>query len=200
MAFDGNVLTLAGLLKIELPDHTIRLTDGGVVWWEGEKYAAEDDQFGTLAGAEAVTEQVNDEAPAGKLMLMPPSGITAADLFQPESQGSPVRFWLAQIDPETGLIVGTPELTFDGQIDSLTLRVGADELAVEIEFTSAAERLFMVREGNVLSPRFHALAWPGEKGFDHATDVQQAVPWGVNGQPRNLVQGLIGALFGGEMF
>lgn len=187
MALTDSVITLAGLCEIELPGRTVRWCDGGFVTWGGDLFKSEDEDFGTIESIDAVTEAISDEAPSGKLTVLPPSVVDAADLFQPDAQGSPMRFWLAEIDPATGGVVGTPENLFSGFLDALTLRIGRDRRAVEIEFMSEAERLFWTREGNVLSPRFHKTVWPGELGLDFATGAQTAVPWGVAGPGRGTI-------------
>lgn len=182
MAFTDTVLLLAGLVEIELPARTVRLCDGGFVDWPARgMFTAEDEDFGTVDTVEPVGEAISDQAPGGRLTLLPPSLTDAATLFLPTAQGSPIRFWFAEVDAATGLLVGTPELVFDGMVDQISLKTERQGRRVEIEFMAAAEKLFMVREGNVLSPRFHKLAWPGELGFDHATGVPGLVPWGVAG-------------------
>jgi hypothetical protein len=193
MALADQVITLAGLCEIVLPARTVRLCDGGFVVWSANTYSSEDSEFGTIESIDAVSESVGDEAPMGKMTMLPPESVDAVDLFQPDAQGSSMRFWLAEIDPATGTVVGTPELLFSGFLDTISLRVGRGKRALEIEFISEAERLFHIKEGNVLSSRFHQLAWPGELGFDHATGVPSLVPWGVPGPGRGTTTWTSGA-------
>jgi hypothetical protein len=181
------VITLAGLCSIGLPDRTVRLCDGAFVAWGVDLFTAQDDDFGTIESIDAVAEAISDEAPSGKMTMLPPSVTEAAALFLPSAQGSPMQFWLAEIDPATGGVVGDPDLLFSGFLDTLTLQVGKDRRAVDIEFMSEAERLFWTKEGNVLSQRFHNLAWPGEGGFQFATSVPALVAWGVPGPGRGTV-------------
>lgn len=178
------IVLLAGLVEIALPARTVRLADGGFVRWGVDTYPGEDPDFGTVGSVASVGEAVADEAPAGRLTLLPPESASAAALFQAEAQGSAIRFWLAEVDRATASVTGSPELLFDGMVDQLTLRLDKGERSVDIDFVAAAERLFHVREGNALNSRFHQLAWPGELGFDHATGMQRAVPWGISGPPR----------------
>ena len=179
MAFTGSVITLAALMQIELPMRTIRMTDGGFVYWDGHKYDCFDEDFGTIAGAEAFEEKTGDEAPGGKLIFYPPSSAAAASLSQPEYQGSRLRFWLAEIDPQTGTVTGTPELTADLALDTVTLKAGKGTRAAEMEFESAAKRLFMVLRGQALNDRFHQSCYPGEKGMANATGMPRSTPWGA---------------------
>ncbi|HVJ69932.1 MAG TPA: hypothetical protein VM531_00235 [Sphingomicrobium sp.] len=188
MSAADKVILLAGLIEIELAGRTVRLCDGGFVNWPARGlFTSQDIELGTIQSLEAVNEAVSDEAPGGRLTLLPPSTVAAADLYQSDAQGNPVRFWLAEVDRDTGLLLADPELLFLGMIDFMTLRVNKGSRMIELEFVAAAERLFFVREGNVLSTRFHQLAWPGEKGFDHATGAQAVVPWGIPGQGRGTV-------------
>lgn len=176
--FTGSIINMVGLMKVTLPSGAIRLCDGGVIWWGADKYTSNDPSYGAIGGLDSVQENISDEAPGSKFTLLPPSVTTAEDLFLTDAQGSAVEMWLGEYDPATGAVTGTPEKVFSGFIDSVNLRIGKEERAVEIDFMSEAERLFMIREGNVLSDRFHQSAWPGELGFEHCTGAQVAVPWG----------------------
>lgn len=201
MPLDSEVLLLAGLVEMELPTRTVRVCDGGFVDWPGRGvFPSEDEDFGTIESVEAVAEAVGDEAPGGRVTFLPPSIAVASAIFQPTAQGKPIRFWLAEVNRSTGLMVGTPEMMFDGLIDMITVRVSRSTRAVDVEFVSEAERLFMIREGNVLSPRFHQEGWPGERGFDHATGAQTAVPWGAPDPGRGTVHaaGAIAGVRGGN--
>lgn len=187
MAFTDPVFTLAGLIEIVLPSRTVRLCDGGFIDWSGNLFTSQDDVFGTIESVSSVNENIGDEAPMGQLTLLPPDIVAAADLFQPDAQGSAMRFWMAEVNPATGLLLGTPELQFSGFLDTLTLRAAKGSRKVEISFIAEAERLFWTKEGNVLTPRFHSTVWPGELGLDFATGVQLAVPWGIAGPGRGTL-------------
>lgn len=198
MALTDTIILLVGLIEIVLPSRTVRLCDGGFINWPAKgMFTAEDADFGTVGSVEPVGEAVSDQAPGGRLTLLPPSIVEAAALFQPSAQGAPIRFWLGEVNQITGAIVGTPQLVFDGLIDTIALKTERTGRRVEIEFMAAAEKLFMVREGNVLTPRFHKAVWPGELGLDHATGVPGLVPWGTPGPGRGTVGGVGGVPGGG---
>lgn len=179
MAFTGRVLNLVALMKIELPDREVRLCDGGFVLWEGDLYDSIDELFGTIASAETFEEKTGDEAPGGKLTFFPPSASAGAALANPAYQGSRMRFWLAEYDPETGQVTGTPELTADLSIDTATVKTSGGTRSVDIEFESAAKRLFMVMRGNALNDRFHQSCYPGELGMANATGMPRSTAWGA---------------------
>lgn len=174
-----DIATLAGLVKIELPEATLRICDGAFVKWDAETFEASDPDFGTIGSMEPVEEGVGDEIPALRMTFLPNSTASAAALSQPEYQGCRVRMWIAEVDIDTNQVVGDPSLEFDGQADSTDLIIGKGTRELEMDVVSAAERLFVINEGNTLSPRFHKLLYPGELGQDNAIGVGVGVAWGT---------------------
>lgn len=179
MPFTGRVLHLVALMKIELPDREVRMCDGGFLYWGADLYDCFDEVFGTIGGAETFEEKTGDEAPGGKLTFLPPSASAGALLANPAYQGSRMRFWLGEYDPVTGYVVGTPDLTADLTIDTATVKASRGMRAVDIEFESAAKRLFMVLRGNALNDRFHQSCYPGELGMANATGMPRSTAWGA---------------------
>jgi hypothetical protein len=194
MALNSSVLLLAGLVEMQLPSRTVRICDGGFVQWGANLFTSSDSAFGTIESVEAISEGLGDEAPGARLTLLPVSTADAAALFQSNAQGKPIKFWLAEVNRATGAVVGTPELLFWGMIDSMGIYLAKSSRRVEVEFVAASERLFMIREGNVLTSRFHQDAFPGELGFDHCTGNGIQVPWGTVGPARG--SGVSQRLFG----
>lgn len=176
---------IIGLLKIQLPEHTVRLCDGGFIVWNSETFKSADPLFGSIGSVDGLSEGRGDEIPAFDLTLMPPGTTGPAALSQPGYQRSRVQFWLAEFDGDSGQVVGTPDLMFDGQIDRTTLRVGSSR-QLDITVVSNAERLFELDIGNTLSPAFHKSVWPGEAGHDNATGMSIPVAWGVEGARRGF--------------
>lgn len=173
-------ILLSGLCKIEWRDgRTTRLCDGGFVTWSGETYLGFDPVFGSLASFDAFHEGVGDEIPALTMTLLPPSSSAVVDITSTSMQGSRVRFWIAEINPTTGAVSGTPDLMGDMQVDRTVLRIGKGKREVDVDVTSKAERLFTLNKGNNLSPSFHKTVNPGELGEDNATGLEIAVAWGV---------------------
>lgn len=180
MALDAPVFWQASLCEIELPDRTVRLCDAAFVNWPARGiFRSFDSELGVMDNVTAMSESVGDEAPQGVLTLLPPPGVAMADLFLPETQGKSILFWLAEVSPETGQVVGTPHQIFSGLIDTLKL-TGGKRRSVDITFMSDAERLFHIRQGNVLSHPWHQRHFPGETGLKHATGTQTTVPWGTS--------------------
>jgi hypothetical protein len=188
--FSDRILTLAGLCRIDLPDRTLRLCDGGQVIWGAETYRNKDAVFGTIGAIESFDEDAGDEAPDSKMTFLPASGAAAATLSHPTYQMSRIRFWLAQVDPTTGATSdASVELLADLLLDTTELVSGERIRALEMGMISAADLLFSINEGNVLASRFHKKVYPGELGFDNAVDVGVTVAWRVKSPPRGSVVG-----------
>lgn len=181
MAFAGKVLTIVGLLKIELPGRTVRLCDGAFCDFAGERYTARDDVFGAIGSIEPIGEGVGDEAPGGMISFLPATGASPAALSSAGHQNARIRGWLGEIDGKT---VTTARPLFDGLVDTTELKVGMKTLALDLTFMARAEKLFALSEGNTLSPRFHQSIWPGELGLDNANGAQISVAWGTDSPPR----------------
>lgn len=179
--------TLAGIIRVDLPDGSVRLADGGVVYFGGDAYRSEDALFGSLLSASALSEGVGDEIPGGEIVFRPPSTVPASDVNRGDFQGTRVRMWIAEIDGDTGAIVGTPEQEVDGQIDVTTLRHAREGRTLNMVFVSRCERLFIVNEGNGLNGAFHRKVWPGELGLNNAVSVSTTFAWGSIGAGRGAV-------------
>lgn len=192
-------VSLTGLLKIELPTATVRLCDGGFFTWAGETYRGRDPLYGVITSVEGLEEGVGDEIPALDLEFAPPGTVAPGGLSQPGFQQSRVRLWVADYDPETGLIVGDPEPEYDGMLDQTTLRVGRQERALATSIVPTAERLFQRNIGNSLSSAHHKKLWPGELGHDNATGLKVSAAWGVASPPRaGASAGVLGNFGRGE--
>ena len=162
----------------------LRLLRGsGEVSFGGKTFVGLDPTFGVLGQVEAITDGVEDEAPALEVTLLPPTRSAAAALAQPSLQGRRVTFWQGVADLTTGTPIGSPDVLFLGEVDVPSLRVGEGSLGVTLEVVSAFERFFEVREGVRLSNAFHQSAWPGEKGLEFVTETQRQLPWGRD-EPR----------------
>lgn len=178
---------LAGLLRIELPGTTVCLSDGGTVSFDSgtgaETYGSRHATFGSIENIDAYEEGTGDQAPALTLTLLPAEGAAASALSSGSFQGSRLRGWIAEIDDDTGLVSGDPDLMFDGAIDVTTLKLGGLR-RLEILCVSRAERIFVRNKGNTLSGGFHKRIYPGELGLDNAAGVPGPFAWGAASPPR----------------
>lgn len=179
--------TLAGIIRVDLPEDIVRLADGGIVYFGGEAYRSDDPLFGTLLSASGLSEGVGDEIPGGEIVFRPPSDVAASEINRGDFQGARLRMWIAEIDGDTGAIVGAPEQEVDGQIDVTTLRHAREGRTLNLVFVSRCERLFIINEGNGLNGSFHRKVWPGERGLDNATAVSTSFAWGTISAGRGAV-------------
>jgi hypothetical protein len=177
-------ITMAGMLKLELPAATVRLVDGGTLPVDGETYLSRDPFIGVLSGFEALNEGVGDEAPAGSLTFLPPDATPAAALNTGDNQGARLRLWTVDVDQATGLPIGAPTQEADWIVDYPAMSIGEGERELELAFVSSGDRFFQVDRGNALAPNFHRSIHPGEAGLDAASGAETSVPWGAPSQPR----------------
>lgn len=170
---------LAGLLKIELPGHTVLLTDGGTVPYDGDSYRGRDPLFGVLADPDEIEEGATEELPSLTLRFIPPAGVASLDLNDPAFQDCRLRMFLAELDEDGAPIL--VEQIADMLIDVPQL-VFPEESGRELEVicVSVWQRLFDTNEGNLLNSASHQKVHPGEQGLDNTTGVDRNVPWGTN--------------------
>jgi hypothetical protein len=131
---------------------------------------------------------VGEEVPAFDVTFLPPDGVDPADLAEPGYQTARVSVWIAEFDPATGNVVGTPDLMFLGQLDEIELAIDKGTRELTSSVVSLAERLFNRNEGNTLSEAFHKSVWPGETGHDAANGLSVTVAWGVESAGQGYVK------------
>lgn len=195
MALGDDVIWLAGLIEMQLPTGTVRMSDCAAVKWGATLYDGVDANFGSVAAIGDIEEVIADELPSWAITFNPPDDTSAVTIASPEYQGARIICHLAEIDPATGMVTGTPDLVFDGIIDVPTLRMGRGSRSVEFSVVGRTDKLLLLREGNTLSTAFHSSVWPGELGFDNATGIQLTRAWGVKSPPRGA--SAVGGSYGG---
>lgn len=182
------IVGYVGLLKIEFPSHTVRLSDGGFITYDGGDYTSQDSVVGTLAGIEPMTEGKTGEIPALDLTFNVPAATAITVFTNGALQQSTVSLWLAKYDVETNIIQGTPDLQFLGQVDQPAVQIGRDQYMLSISAVSKAEWFFESDTGNTLSSAFHKDVYSGETGHDNATGLSVAVAWGTEGPVSQFTQ------------
>lgn len=182
MIYSSNKILMMFVLKIVLPDYTIRLCDGGMVDFQGEEYNSRDPIFGIVAGIDKGQEGSNDSAPGLVLTLAPEPG-PAAKLSSPGMQSSSVQVYALEVDQDTNNVINH-KLEFDGRLDFTKLMGALKERSLDIGVISEADWLFARDEGNTLSDRFHQEFYPGELGLTNITGVERQVAWGVGADDR----------------
>lgn len=185
-------IALTGLVKIELPDRTLRFCDGGFFVYEGDTYRSKDAVFGTIGALQTMSESVGDVVPAVVLTILPPDSTAPEEISQPGNQTSPAKFIIAEFDADTGLITDA-NVEFYGQLDQTILKSSAGEYSLAVSVVSLAERLFERNIGNSMNPTWHKSVWPGELGQDNATGLSNAIAWGVESPRSNGGAGGVGS-------
>ena len=177
MSFSGIEATLAFIIRIELPTHTINFVEGGELVFNSETYRSEDSVFGSIVGFDAFTSGAADEAPGFELEFEPADGSTAAALSSPEYQSSPIVLRAVSMNRETGAVLSDVQM-FNGILDYTHLEIGQNRRALKMGFSTQMDRFFNTDKGNRLSNAFHTGIWPGETGLEMTTGTLVPAPWG----------------------
>jgi len=176
-------LIMAGLIRITLPDYTLRLCDGALATWGAEVFLGRDDRYGAIGAIDVISETVGDQMPGMRLSLLPPSTTAAIDLATADDQGAPVRVYLAVIDAATGAVIPDPELLYAGEVDVSELELDRGSRTLNMTIASVWQRLLEPNEGAALSDAFHQSIWPGELGFENMTGTVIKKLWGPGEKP-----------------
>jgi len=164
------------LTTLTLPDRTVRLTDGGFVDWSGSTYRARDDLYGVLSQIEEIDDGADDQATRCAITILPPDAVAMAQLANPATQGAPVTVHLGAVTRETGLLLGEPDLLFQGELDFGRLGVG-ESWSLILECGTEEARCLEPNADQRLSDPYHKAIWPGERGFEHVTDTTRKIHW-----------------------
>lgn len=166
----------------------------------GETYSGEHSQYGSLDSIDVITEADGQEAPEIRLTLNVPDATGAAQLASADMQGREVQILVGAVDNLSGLIIGTPEVIFLGEIDVPKLTSAKGERTLEFTIVSVFERLFEVEDGVRAQDGWHQSIWPGELGFDYMSGTDKNLYWASQPPPQTgLATGVpgIGGGYGG---
>lgn len=170
---------LTWLLKLDLAGGAVFLSDGGVTTWGGDTYTPIDATLGGISQINEITEGLGPEMPELEIVFAPPSNAALTPLQSGAFQRRSVRLWLAEFNPATGAVVGTPDLRFAGNMDRVRQQFGLRQLQVVLSCVPETEVLFFSDDGNGLSAEFHKSIYSGETGHDQATGLVLPIQWGV---------------------
>ncbi len=167
------------LLRLDLPSGSVYLSDGGVTVYGGNTYTAEHPTIGSIAQIGEVSEGFGAELPEQEIVFVPPSNAALAPLQAGAFARSAMRLWVAEFDPSTGAVVGTPDLRFAGRMDRVRQQFAFQQLQIVLSNVPETEVLLFSDDGNGLSAEFHKSLYSGETGHDQATGLVKTVTWGV---------------------
>jgi hypothetical protein len=173
------------LFRFDLPGGAVFLNDGGITTWGGNTYRATHPVLGGIAQVSELSFGFGPELPECEFVFAPPSNGALAPLQSGAFLRVGVRYWIADFNPSTGAVVGTPHLEFAGRMDRVRQTHGFRQLGIVVSCVPETEVLLFSDDGNGLSPEFHKSVYPGETGHDQATGLVIPVAWGVAGGAQN---------------
>lgn len=165
---------LAVFFEGEFPSGTVRLWSGvGEIEVFGETFTG----AGTLLGVSEIGE-TDDVVASGAVVSL--SGVPT-DLVQiaidEAQQGLPGRVWIGLFD-EAGEIIADPVQAFAGRLDVPEITNDRDTLTITISYESRLIDLNTAREWRY-THESQQLLFPGDRGFDHVTTIQdKELRWG----------------------
>lgn len=181
-AFQRPAFIKATLVRLGMAGGAVGLTDGGFVVFDAgegdgpEPYVSNHPVYGALDTVPAIKDGAEAQTTRIDLSLLPASDAAAAALASPTTQGTRVQWWEGAIDLDTGLLIGVPELKFDGEIDKARFQV-SDSWNLTLECGTQAERQLEPNADWRLNNAFHQLIWPGELGLSYVDGVTRKKEW-----------------------
>lgn len=172
----ANSPTTVLLVRVELPEYEIRLTDGGFVIWAGALFDGRDEVYGTLGSVEEIEDGADGQATRCAITVLPPDTVAMAQLASPLVQGSHVTVSLGAVNRGTGQLIGEPDLLFRGELDYGRLGVG-DSWSLVLECGTEEARQLELNADQRLSDSYHKTIWAGERGLENLTDVKRKIHW-----------------------
>jgi hypothetical protein len=170
--------------QMDLPDGPLRsLSDGaGFVRFEvdGETavFKGRDATYGVMAGVTEIVDGVAIEVPTVSFSLLTKTNAAMATLAAPAAQRSRFRIWVGSVDRATGDVYGDPELWWDGDTDVATQGVGKNKRVLSMVTNSTLMKFLEADEGARMNDGFLQSAFPGKRGLQYITSIEQSDVWG----------------------
>ena len=181
-AYQQPAPTKCTLVRLDMPGAAVCLTDDGFVPFDAgegngvETYFGRHPTYGVLDNVGEINDGAEAETTRLDISILPASDVAAAALGSPTVQGVRVQFWEGAINPDTGLLIGTPELKFDGEIDKPRFQVG-ESWVLTLECGTQGERQVEPNTDWRLNDAFHQTIWPGELGLTYVDGVARKNEW-----------------------
>lgn len=177
MSFGASGLTLALLLRIDLPGHNVRLSEGGEFRYGGDIYRPSDDVLGNITAFEDHTTGEADQAPLFEVTWGVKDIAAAVSLSSLTAQGSFADWRIVGLETATGAQVSEQRI-FTGFVDRTEISGDVGRFELTMGFATDIDRLLNTDKGNRLNAAFHRSVWPNEGGLDMMTGTTIPVPWG----------------------
>jgi hypothetical protein len=167
------------LLKIELASETVYLSDGGFIEFGGDLYTAYSETLGSIASIDPFEAGFGGSISSVDIEFNNPDFNAVAALSEAALRNRAIEMYVAEYDPATGLLDGTPTRKFIGQIDQATTRFGNGVKSVGVSCTSRAEPIFSRNGGNAMSDKFQRLIDATDNGHAQGTGLVKQWAWGT---------------------
>ncbi|WP_426043705.1 hypothetical protein [Caulobacter sp. DWR3-1-2] len=177
-------------IQIDLPSGPVRNLDGaGFVSFTVDgataTFTGRDAVFGVMGGITEITDGIATEAPAASLNLLPKTNAAMAALAAPAAQRSRIRIWVGSVDRATGAVIDV-DLWYDGDTSVPTQGVGKNSRVLSMTTNSALMKFLEPDEGARLNDGWLQSAFPGKRGLQFITSVEQTDAWGSDA-PRSPI-------------
>ena len=181
-AFQQPAPIKATLVRMDMPGGAICLTDGGYVPFDAgegegaELYIGRHPDYGVLNSVGSIKDGAEAQTTRIDISIQPASDVATAALASPNTQGVRIQWWEGAIDQNSGLLIGGPELKFDGEIDKARLQVG-DSWLLTLECGTQAERQLEPNADWRLNNAFQQTIWPDDQGLIYVDGVARKKEW-----------------------
>lgn len=169
----------ATMVRVDLSSGAVGFTDGGFVVYDGLTYYGDHPTYGILSSVSPIADGTEATTTRIELSLLPRDDAAVLALSGYEEQGARVRWWEGVVGAN-GVLVGEPELKFDGEIDKPKFTVGAS-WGLTLECGTQAERQVEANADWRWNHPFHSLIWPSETGMIYVTKVRRKIYWRKDG-------------------
>jgi hypothetical protein len=167
---------LVQLIKWEAVGFTALWTTGGFLVWGADTYVDRHPTYGVLGDLPPFEDGVDSQTTRYNLSIFPPDAAAFAEVADRKHARSKVTIWDASVDPETGLMIGEPDLLFTGHVDFPRI-VNGETWEVILECATEEALLNEPNQQRRLSHSHHSDTWPDELGLIHATGLGRKIYW-----------------------
>jgi hypothetical protein len=170
---------IAHLIKLDLSDRTVYLSDGGFVPWDGDIYLNRDSVIGSIGAVQAFEAGFGGNISQIDVEFNNPGAGAVAALSEAALANRRIEIFVADYDLALGAVSGTPERKFLGQVDQATSTFAEGVKSVGVSCTSLAEPIFSQNTSNAMSHQFQQLISPGDTGHAQGTGLEKQWAWGT---------------------
>ena len=178
---------LVQLIRWEANGFTALWSTGGFLVWAGEVYLDRHADYGVLGDLPTFEDGIDNQNSRCNLSIFPASEAAMAEVADRKHQRSKVSIWDASVDPETGLLIGEPDLLFRGHVDFPRI-INGESWEVILECATEEALLNEPNQQRRLSHSHHSYVWPGELGLIHVTGLKRKIYW-RQAQPSGVTSG-----------